>query len=125
MGKIKNMAMAADQRGALGAKACYSMMVRVAQKGLQRPDVICDIFDKLVRPVLSYGAHIWGPYMFTRWSKDPLNPENRPEKVHTAFLRQLSGMGKAVHKASLYKEFGREPLMLHWSDTGSSAMEQN
>ena len=26
----------------------------------------------------------------------------------------ISGMGKAVHKASLYKEYGRCPLMLQW-----------
>ena len=110
----KGMIFAAEQRGAVGAKAYHSMMVTVAQKGLQRPDILCDLFDKKVRPVLSYGAHIWGPYMFNRWTRDPLSPENRPEKVHTAFLRRISGMGKAVHKASLYKEYGRYPLMLQW-----------
>ena len=105
---------AAEQRAAVGAKAYHSMMVTVAQKGLQRPDILCDLFDKKVRPVLSYGAHIWGPYMFNRWARDPLSPENKPEKVHTAFLRRISGMGKAVHKVSLYKEYGRCPLMLQW-----------
>ena len=29
-------------------------------------------------------------------------------------LAQKSGMGKSVHKASLYKEFGRDPLMVQW-----------
>jgi hypothetical protein len=52
--------------------------------------------------------------MFTRWSKDSLNLDNMPEKAHTGFSRQLSEMGKAVHKAYLYKEFGRKPLMLQW-----------
>ena len=115
MHECKSMITAGQQRGALGAKAYHSMMVTVAQKGLQRPDILCDLFDKKVRPVLSYGAHIWGPYMFNRWAKkDPLNCENKPEKVHTAFLRRISGMGKSVHKASLYKEYGRYPLMLQW-----------
>ena len=114
MHECKGMIFAAEQRGAVGAKAYHSMMVTVAQKGLQRPDILCDLFDKKVRPVLSYVAHIWGPYMFNRWTRDPLSPENRPEKVHTAFLRRISGMGKAMHKASLYKEYGRYPLMLQW-----------
>ena len=114
MHECKSMIFAAEQRGAVGAKAYHSMMVTVAQKGLQRPDILCDLFAKKVRPVLSYGAHIWGPYMFNRWARDPLSLENKPEKVHTAFLRRISGMGKAVHKASLYKEYGRCPLMLQW-----------
>ena len=114
MHESQDMCSAADHRGAVGSNSLHGMMVMVAQNGLQRPDIICDLFDKLVRPVLSYGAHIWGPYMFTKWFRDPLNPSNRPEKVHTQFLRQLSGMGKSVHKPTLYKEFGREPLMVQW-----------
>ena len=114
MHESKDMCIAGNQRGAIGAKACFSMMVTVAQKGIQRPDIACNLFDTQVRRVLSYVAHIWGPYMFTRWAKNPLNPGNKPEKVHTAFLRQISGMGKSVHKASLYKEFGRDPLMVQW-----------
>jgi hypothetical protein len=52
--------------------------------------------------------------MFSKWIKEPLSRNNGPERVHTDFLRQLSGMPKFVHKASLYKEMGREPLMLQW-----------
>ena len=44
----------------------------------------------------------------------PLSPEDKQEKVHTSFLRRIAGMGKAVPKASLYKESGRYPLMLQW-----------
>lgn len=52
--------------------------------------------------------------MAVKYLKDPLSPKITPERVHTDFLRQVSGMPKFVHKASLYKEMGREPLMVQW-----------
>ena len=58
----------------------------------------------------SNGAHV----CLAGSKMDPRSPENKPEKVHTAFLRRISGMGKAVHQASLDKEYGRYPLMLQW-----------
>ena len=80
MHESQDMCFAADHRGAVGSKSLHGMMVMVAQNGLQRPDIICDLFDNLVRPVLSYGAHIWGPYMFTKWFRDPLNPATDPKR---------------------------------------------
>ena len=55
-----------------------------------------------------------GAVYVKQMAKDPLSSEKKPEKVHTAFLRRISGIGKSVHQASLYKEYGRYPLMLQW-----------
>jgi hypothetical protein len=104
----------AGHRAQCGSKASHGMLHKCIEVGIYRPDIVCSLFDKLVRPVLSYGAQIWGPYMFEKWWKEPLARENEPERVHTDFLRQISGMPKHVHKASLYREFGRKPLMVQW-----------
>jgi hypothetical protein len=107
--ETKDMCYAAEQRGLIGARSPNGNHASHGGKTkFKRPDIICSLFDKLIRPVLSYGAHIWGPYMFSKFAKDPLNPSNGPKKLQTDLLRRLSGMGKSVHKASLYKEYGRE-----------------
>ena len=90
------------------------MLYKCVQVGIHRPDIVCSLFDKLVRPVLSYGAQIWAPWMFHKWYKDPLNRGNNPEQVHTDFLRQISGMPRNVQKMSLYREYGRQPFMVQW-----------
>ena len=105
---------AASKRAKAGSGAMHGMLAKCLETRLSRPDIVCSLFDKLVVPVLSYGCQVWGPYMASRWIKDPLNKQNDPEKVHCDFLRQVSGMPKFAHKASLYKEMGREPLMLQW-----------
>ena len=104
----------AEHRAQCGSKALHGMLYKCVEVGIHRPDIVCSLFDKLVRPVLSYGAQVWGPWMFAKWCKDPLNRSNLPEKVHTDFLRQISGMPQFVHKMSLYREFGRRPLMVQW-----------
>lgn len=103
-----------EQRAKAGSQAAHAMLFKCVDVGLDRPDIVCMLFDYLVKPVLSYGCQIWGPYMAVKYLKDPLNRKNAPERVHTDFLRQVSGMPKFVHKASLYKEMGREPLMVQW-----------
>jgi hypothetical protein len=104
----------AEHRAQCGSRALHGMLFKCVEVGIYRPDIVCSLFDKLVRPVLSYGAQVWGPWMFATWCKDPLNRNNGPEKVHTDFLRQISGMPKFVHKMSLYREFGRQPLLVQW-----------
>lgn len=106
----------AEHRAECGSKALHGMLYKCVEVGIYRPDIVCGLFDKLVRPVLSYGAQIWGPWMFAKYGckKDTLMRQNAPEKVQTDFLRQISGMPKFVQKMSLYREFGRQPLMVQW-----------
>ena len=104
----------ATRRATAGSAALHGMLYKCVEAKLERPDIVCSLFDKLVLPVLSYGCQVWGPYMFSKWIRNPLSRGNEPERVHTDFLRQLSGMPRFVHKASLYKEMGRDPLMLQW-----------
>ena len=50
--------------------------------------------------------------MFQRFLYDQLNVDNAVEYAHSSILTLLAGLGKSVHKGSLYKEFGRYSLMV-------------
>ena len=52
--------------------------------------------------------------MFQKFLYDPLKVDNTVEKVICSFLRLLARLGKSVLKESLYKEFGKYPLMVQW-----------
>lgn len=110
----KDMVYSAEQRGGAASRSLHSMMHRCRQTGVCQPAFMCELFDTLVRPVISYGAHIWGPSVFNSFLQDPLSSKNALEKIHADFLRLLAGMGRSVHKEALYKEFGRYPLMVQW-----------
>jgi hypothetical protein len=71
------------------------------------------MFDILVKPVLSYASHIWGPAMFaSRLHSRP--HETQAESVHTSFLRIMTGSIKGVAKDVLYRDLHRIPVMYHW-----------
>lgn len=122
---------ACDALAATGSKAMHALLSKCRQHYLVQPDFKLRMFDVLVEPVLSYGCQIWGPEIFcSKLQKpqnlqDPVNPQ-RPfmdlpktlnlaaEKVHLSYLRIMSGVGRAVDKTLLLREFGRYPIMWHW-----------
>jgi hypothetical protein len=110
----KDMCYAAEHRATAASKNLHAMLSKCKRKGINQPAFLCRIFDVLVLPVLSYGAHVWGPSMFQEFLRDPLDSKNKLERVHWEFLKLKTGMGKSVHKEALCKEFGRYPIMRQW-----------
>lgn len=98
-------------RAQLGRKAMHSCLTKAQAIRIQQPSMLCRFFDILISPVLSYGAHIWGPYIFDHTDN---MLKNDVEKVHLEYLRIISGAPKHVHVESLYREYGRYPLMVQW-----------
>ena len=62
-----------------------------------------ELFDKMILPVLLYGAEIWG---YKEW---PVI-----EKVHLKFLKRLVGVSQSTSNAAIYGETGRLPLAVHY-----------
>ena len=110
----KDMRYAASQRAIVAKESLHGMLSKCKKGGIFQPAFLCRIFDVLVLPMLSYGAHVWGPSMFQKFLFDPFDSKNDVERVHWEFLRPIAGMGESVHKESLYKEFGRYPFMRQW-----------
>ena len=60
------------------------------------PNHTLDLFDMLIRPILCYGALIWG------FSK-PVQQES----VHLQFCKQMLGVKKCTQNDFVYGELGR------------------
>lgn len=55
-----------------------------------------ELFDKLVTPILNYGAEVWG---FAK--------ANQIERTHLQFCKRLLGVKKSTQNSFIYGEFGR------------------
>ena len=89
------------------------MLTRCRRACLTQFDIKCRMFDILVEPVLSYASHIWGPAKFARGlHRKPY--DTQAEKVHTSFLRVMTGSIRGVSMDVLYRDLHRLPVMYHW-----------
>ena len=61
----------------------------------------CDLFDKLVLPVLMYGCEDWGFY-----------PAKAIEQVHTDFCKIVLKVKRTIMNKIRYGELGCVPLMV-------------
>ena len=59
-------------------------------------DTQCELYDRMIVPILTYGCEIWG----TKWI-------NRIELFHRRFLKRLLKLPRATAKCMLYGELGR------------------
>jgi hypothetical protein len=66
-----------------------------------KPKVLCQLFDSLVTPILSYSSEIWG---FTK-SKEI-------ERIHLKFCKRLLKVKQNTCSAGVYGELGRYPLYI-------------
>lgn len=112
--ETRGLAGASDALAASGSKAMHALLARCRRSNLTQFDIKCRMFDVLVEPVLSYASHIWGPLMFAKHLRGrPFGP--RAEKVHTSFLRIMTGAGKGGTSTDvLYRDMHRRPVMYHW-----------
>ncbi len=96
---------AAIQRLAMsGKKAVFALRRRCAELRIFDPALQCQMFDALVKPVLSYGCEVWSDHM----AREQL------EVVHRAFLKSLLGVSTTTSSYVVLAEFGKFPLEIFW-----------
>jgi len=96
---------AAIQRLAMsGKKEIFTLRRRCAKLHIFDPALQCQLFDALVKPVLSYGCEVWSDHM----AREQL------EVVHQAFLKSLLGVSTTTSSYVVLVEFGRFPLEIFW-----------
>ncbi|GAQ86860.1 Reverse transcriptase-like protein with RNA-directed DNA polymerase domain [Klebsormidium nitens] len=93
-----------------GRKANFAMERRCAELGLHKASTRVGLFDVLVRPILGYGAEVWGPGYGPEWGWN--GDGDGPEKVGRAFLRGLLRVRKSTLSKAVLGEFGRFSLLL-------------
>jgi hypothetical protein len=80
----------------------------------------------MVMPLVSYGAHIWGPEIFHRVVRDmaQASPQQladtlplgrvHAERIHNTYLRVMSGIGDHCSLDVMLRDFQRTPVMFRW-----------
>jgi sorting nexin-29 len=111
--ETRGLAGASDALAASGSKAMHALLARCRRSNLTQFDIKCRMFDVLVEPVLSYASHIWGPQLFAKHLRSaPFSTQ--ADKVHTSYLRIMTGAIKGVSTDVLYRDMHRLPVMYHW-----------
>ncbi len=102
---------------AKGQRAMHLLLGRMKSHHINQSSFLCRIFDQVVKPVLSYGCHVWGPDVFhNKLNVDNIisRSKNPIEGVHIDFMRYLGGLPSSSPLWILYNEFQRTPLHFHW-----------
>jgi hypothetical protein len=84
--------------------ATFVMRKGCAKLHIFDPALQCQLFDALVKPVLSYGCEVWWDHMARK----------QLEVVHQAFLKLLLGVSTTTSSYVVLAEFGRFPLKIFW-----------
>jgi hypothetical protein len=87
-----------------GKKAIFALRRRCAELRIFDPALQCQLFDTLVKPVLSYGCEVWSNHLACE----------QLEVVHRAFLKSLLGVSNTTSSYVVLAEFGKFPLEIFW-----------
>jgi len=87
-----------------GKKAGVALQRRCAELRIFDPTLQCQLFDALVKPMLSYGCEVWLDHMV----------REQLEVVHRAFLKSLLRVNTTTSSYIMLAEFGRFPLEIFW-----------
>jgi len=103
----RGMAVATNKLTAAGKKALSALRRRCNDLSITDPEVMCQLFDSLVHPVLSYACEV---RTGCTWVKGL----QQAEQVHRMFLRGILGVNKTTNIFAVLGEFGRYPLEYFW-----------
>ncbi len=103
----RGMAVAIDKLTTAGKKAPFALRRKCNDLSITDPEVMCQLFDSLVRPVLSYACEVW--IGCTRVKR-----LQQVEQVHKMFMRGILGVNKTTSTFAVLGEFGRYPLEYFW-----------
>jgi hypothetical protein len=101
------MVVAIDKLTTAGKKALFALRRRCNDLSITNPKVMCQLFDSLVHPVLSYAFEVWIGCTGAKGLQ-------QAEQVHRMFLRGILGVNKTTSTFAVLGEFGRYPLEYFW-----------
>jgi hypothetical protein len=103
----RGMAIAIAKLTVAGKKALFVLRRRCNDLSITDPEVMCQLFDSLVRPVLSYACEVWTSCTGAKGLQ-------QAEQVQRMFLRGILGVSKTTSTFVVLGEFGRYPLEYFW-----------
>lgn len=108
----KGVHTAPDRLATAGRGAMFALLTKLRQHQLTQFDFTFRLFDSLVTPVMSYGAHVWGPelsYKHLRQRSGLCGSE--ADKVRLLFLRIMAGVGACTCVDVLLRDLHRQPII--------------
>jgi hypothetical protein len=103
----RGMVVAIDKLTATGKKALFALRCRCNDLSITDPEVMCQLFDSLICPVLSYTCEVWTSCTGAKGFQ-------QVEQVHRMFLRGILRVNKTTSTFAVLGEFGRYPLEYFW-----------
>jgi hypothetical protein len=103
----RGMAVAIDKLTIAGKNALFALHHRCNDLNITNPKVMCQLFDSLVRPLLSYACEVWTGCTGAKRLQ-------QAKQVHRMFLRGILGVNKTTSTFVVLGEFGRYPLEYFW-----------
>jgi hypothetical protein len=105
-----------------GQRAMFSLISKLRRQGLLLPGVGLKCFNTQIRPILSYGAQVWGPDLLLQVLESANSRVSLFEKavadrmvgLQRTFLRSLACV-KTAPNALLFREFDQHPLHVFWA----------
>ena len=91
----------AKQSQYVQAKRAMYSLIKTSRQLLLPIDIIVQLFDHTVVPILLYGCEVWG-YEYC----------NIIEKLHLEICRMVLHVNKSTSKCMIYGELGRPPLVI-------------
>jgi hypothetical protein len=101
------MAVAIAKLTAAGKKALFALRRKCNDLSITNSEVMCQLFDSLVCPVLSYACEVWT-------GSTRVKGLQQAEQVHKMFLRGILGVNKTTSTFVVLGEFRRYPLEYFW-----------
>jgi len=93
-----------EHLAAAGQKAIFALRQRYVNLKINDPAIVCQLFDALVKSVLSYGCELWVDEPATK----------SLEAIHRSFLKSLLSVNDTTPSWIVLAEFGKFPLILLW-----------
>lgn len=119
----KGFGTARDQLASEGRKALFGLLHLLRHHHITQGDLRMRMFEILVEPVLSYGAHIWGPCMCPRWLTAAYTGRAgacEADDVHFLFLRELYWAHRTASRDVLLRDTLRASLPCQWLSLAAS-----
>ncbi len=107
----KGMAVTIDKLTVVGKKALFALHRRCNDLSIIDSEVMCQLFDSLVRPVLSYACEVWTGCIRVKGLQ-------QAEQVHRMFLRGIQG---SIKQQALLLCWGSLEG-IHWSIFGGNKL---
>ena len=97
-----------------GRKALFSLRSGIDIYLLNNPKLVLKLYDCMIKPILIYGAEVWGQQFHTHLQNNLKNIESIEfGKLQSKICKQLLGVGRFISNLAARAGLGRIPVCFY------------